>query len=349
MSELKEVGGENGLVKNIREVTQQTVAESQLPTIKGLGFESTVGIYGYPLIWDEEGKLIYVNQGLISKVDRIGDPILRTFDEHIVKRPWDILKRHPRKFAQLLFNGPMRRRGTPEEIAQNAERLGLSDVYVRHPRGIEVAKPEIYTQGRVLQDIYRADLINSSQLDSIDRFQALAAAAQYVRWVHDQYGAIGELLSNDIIFQGFEDGKVVKPILNLPDEIYNPQKHFPENAKKATDILDFLVHIGFEEVRRSDNNWQEIKKALDTIVKAYGNHEVLKVVLSFAQRGRLTLTGDEDFLNLPATIASNRRFRDIFSSHNKARLSYKTEQMGQMRQLIIQSCNNFLDSEKNTN
>lgn len=340
MSESKNAIGNNIQAENkhlghIRRFFQSRTNESTLPTLEGLGYKSTVGIWGGKLIEDNEGKLIYQTTGFISRMDREGDTILRTFDEHIAKRPLQLLKKHPKWFLRHFLPNPLRYRGTPQEIAHNARRLGLGEVYVLHPKGIEIKRPEVYKKGIALQDIYRAEEINSSLLKGINRFAALAEAAKYIRSIHDQFGAVGELLPNDIIFQSIENGHVQKPILNLPDEIYNPKKEITETAKKATDLLDFLVSIGFEELRKSDS-LTEVQKAIKTILENYNDSTVIKTVESFAKRGRLVMVGDEQIINLPNTFF--KRNRALFAIHNKARLSFHEDITAHLRDMIIESC-----------
>lgn len=250
--------------------------------------------------------------------------------------------RHPRFFLRHLLSGPKRYRGTKEEIVANAERLGLGEYYGLHPWGVEIKKPEIYKKGLALQDIYRVNLIGDAPvLQDIDRFQALAAAGEYARQIHDKYGAIGELLSNDIIFQGKEDGKVVNPVLNMPDIVFNQIKKMSLPEQKAMDILDFLNHIGYEELRRS-GDWSTLGKALQTILDHYGDNMVIKAVESLAKRGRLTLRGDEDVLHLKESVTT--KLRPIFSQHNQARLSSSPAFAGKLRKKIIQSCDQYLEA-----
>ena len=61
--------------------------------------------------------------------------------------------------------GAKRYRGSNEEVQENIERLGLSEFYGPHKNGIEIKKPEIYTHGLALQDVYRSDMIDSEKLD----------------------------------------------------------------------------------------------------------------------------------------------------------------------------------------
>ena len=84
---------------------------------------------------------------------------------------------------------------------------------------------------------------------------------------------------------------------------------------------------------------EEAKKALSTILENYDDKEIIALTGSFAKRGRLTLQGDVEVLNLPDSIT--KKGRGIFSQHNKARLSSKTEFEGQLRKEIIDMCKEF--------
>ncbi len=316
--------GSSGFLDKVRETSVSHVNESTLPSREGLGYDSTVGVYGGKMVRDQEGKLVFDNRGIVSKIDKAGDAVLRTYDENLLRHsPLDLLRKHPKWFLKVINpNQPKRYRGTKEEIVRNAQRLGLGDVYGLHPWGVEVKKPEIFTQGRALQDIYRADLINSDKLNEIDRFQALAEAARYIREVHDKYGGIGELLSSDIIFQDFSEGKVGRPILNIPDEVYNPKKNISLTEQKATDMMDFLMNIGMEEMRRSGDESQA-RNAVDIILQDYNDKEIAKVVAMFIARGRLTFTEANSLLRVK-----------MASQHNQARIGIKPEDTAKFKDLV---------------
>ncbi|MCX6720152.1 MAG: hypothetical protein NTV36_03550, partial [Candidatus Staskawiczbacteria bacterium] len=318
---------------------QRTVNESRLPNEE---FESTVGVYGGK-IKIEDGKMVWNNKGPLSTLDKTGDALLRIYDEHPVKDIKKLAKKHPKTAAQKIFApGTKRYRGNKEEIAENIERLGLSEFYGPHKNGIEIKNPEIYTKGLALQDIYRSDLIDSGKLKETDRFQALAEAAKYIRAIHDNHGGIGEVLVSDIIFQENENGKLGKPVLNLPDIVWNKKKATGEKDKKTTDMLDFLSSVYGEELRRSQNP-EEAERALDTVISNYGDKDIVTLIESFIKRGRLTLQGDTKNLNLPNTIT--KKARGIFSQHNKARLASKTSFEGEMKEKIKQACQKFLSKE----
>lgn len=302
-------------VEGIGRKVQGIVNESRMPTE---GFESTVGIYGGKLGTDPEGRMVYDIRGLISKADRFGDPKLRTYDEHLVRKPLKLLRRYPKWFFQFIHPGPKRYRGTQQQMLAHINELGLNEYYGPHPQGIEVKKPEVFRKGLVLQDILRQDLINLDGLKRIDRFQALATATQYVRAIHNQFGAIGELLSSDIIFQTREGDMVKAPVLNIPDIVYNPNKQFGRTEQKATDMLDFLVSVGVEELRYS-GNLNEVKKALEVIVENYGDRQVIHATASLAKRGRLTMHG----------LA--------FNLHNRYRIG-KNDFADPLRQVVVEVC-----------
>lgn len=101
-----------------------------------------------------------------------------------------------------------------------------------HEKGIEIKDTELYTKGLLLQDIYRADLIDSEEVKGFDRFQTLQQAGIYLRNMHDKAGGIGEVLASDIIFKEHENGQVAEPVLNMPDIVYNKEKNIGKKEKR---------------------------------------------------------------------------------------------------------------------
>jgi hypothetical protein len=286
-----------------------------------LDYDSNAGTYGFTLVKEADGKLVFTSSGLWNKIDRVGDRVIRKTDEHVMKRPFEMFKRHPRRFFHQATTEAKRARGEIDKIVENADRLGLSDYYGLHPQGVELKKPELFTKGVNLWDIYSVD---NPALQQIDRISALATAASYIRSVHDTCGAIGEVLPNDIIFQKFEGGNVSEPVLNLPDIVYDAQKYSPEQLRDATepravDLMDFLMSVGASEMQKT-GDWEKVRQALDAIVNGYGESKVIPAVASLAQRGRLALTGK------------------LFSQHNKVRLSMGESDTARLRQLIITDC-----------
>lgn len=277
-----------------RERINKVMNESRLPNEN---YESTVGVYGGRMRHDEAGKMIYDMKGLVSKIDQAGDIFLRNYDEHVMKEPWKLLRRHPELFFKMLLPEPKRYRGRPDEIMANVKALGLEEYYGEHENGIEIKQPELYTQGLALQDIYRADLIDDEKLQSIDRFEALRRSGAYLSQIHQKAG-VGEVLASDIIFMPEGEDNLSKAVLNLPDIVYNEKKEVPLQEKRATDLLDFLANMGMEEARRSENNEAEIVRAMEAILADYNDYNTLLLTTSFVKRGRLMLAGDKKNENL---------------------------------------------------
>lgn len=315
----------------IRGLIQKIVGESRMPTE---GFESTMVIFGGKLTTDPQGRMVLDRRGPVSRVDIAGDYFLRTYDEHVLGNPLKLLDKfhhhwHPGWFWQLLITGPKRHRGTTEEVAGNIQRLGLANFYGPHPWGIEVKKPEVFTKGIPFQDALRVDLINSDRLKGIDRFQALAEVAKYMRTIHDRFGGIGEGVPYRFIFQKQEQGRVLDPVLFIPDIVYSPSKYDPKRFKpgslapalyqKATDYLEFLMSLGFEEYRRS-KDWHLVNQALDKANVSYGDGQVISVTGSFAKRGRITLE------------------HPLFSQHNRSHLGFDPTYAQEIRQKVATAC-----------
>lgn len=341
---------QDGLVRDtVGKTIQGIVNESRLPSEN---YESTVGVYGGKMVTKEDGKLVWDRRGIVSQVDKAGDAILRSYDEHTVAEPLKMLFRRPGLFFKKLFNpGTKRYRGNNEEILENIERLGLSEYYGENPDGIEIKNPEIYTKGIALQDVLRADIIGSDELKSIDRFDAIGKAASYISSMHQEHGAIGEVLVSDIIFQENEDGNLEKPVLNLPDIVFNKDKKETtgEVDKKATDLLDFLASVFSEEYRRGEveeiESDKHLAQALDAVLENYQDENIVALVKSFAKRGRLTLQGDGEFFkSLDKNIS--RAGRGLFSQHNKARLASKKEIEAVMKDKIIEACDRFFEKRQ---
>ncbi len=324
---------DNGMLDTLRLRSQGLVNESRLPSVD---YISTVGIYGGKLMVDADGRLAYNTRGLVSQLDHIGDAMVRTFDEHTVRDLGAMLRRRPKAFVRFLWPGTKRYRGNNAEILENAERLGLGEYYGAHPDGIEIKKPELYTKGRALQDIYRADVIGDEKLKTIDRFQALEAASQYVRDIHDAHGGIGELLVGDIIFQEQDGDAVKRPVLNLPDIVYNAEKVIGIKEKKATDLLDFLASVATEELRRSTGDPASVARALDSILGGYDDRAVITLVKSYVGRGRLTLQGDREMLDLAPNLMTT--LRPLASQHNIARLAVPKDVEAIVKRALVDAC-----------
>lgn len=322
----------------IRNRIQNTVGEAVMPTE---GYASTMAIYGGKLVTDPKGRLVLDRRGIITKLDIIGDYALRTYDEHIMRDPLRLLGkrpqpkqepgqdqpernygRHSRWFLGFLMPGPKRHRGSNKAVDENIKRLGLSEYYGYHPWGIEIKQPEIFTKGIPFQDILRSDLIDTDKLRSIDRFQAVAQVARYMRRIHDEFGGIGEGVPYRFIFQKQEGNQVLDPILFVPDIVYTKSKYATPTDQKATDYLEFLMSIGFEELRRS-NDLELVDRVLNISNQFYGDEKIISAATSFARRGRPTLD------------------HPLFSQHNRSHLGFDPRSTAEIRQKVIEACERF--------
>ncbi|MFA6252732.1 MAG: hypothetical protein WCV69_00460 [Patescibacteria group bacterium] len=328
-----------------RERINKVMSESRLPN---QNYESTVGVYGGRIKQDEAGHMIYDMGGPVSKVDQAGDIFLRNYDEHVMKDPWDMLRRHPKMFFKFFMPGPKRYRGRPNEIMNNVRNLGLEEYYGEHEKGLEILKPELYTQGTALQDIYKADLIGNEALMNIDRFEAVRRAGVYLAQIHEKT-AVGEVLVSDVIFMSEGEDKLAKPVLNLPDIVYNQDKETAEIDKRATDLLDFIVNIGMEEARRSEGDEASVSRALDALLTDYNDYKTLMIVISYIKRGRLMLAGDRKNENLDYPEGSPTKENSyLFSQHNVARMGNRDQNLDVMiKNLSLQALQKKCDILKN--
>lgn len=327
--ENSEGGGRFNPLDTIRKTVQKMVGESRMPTE---GFISSMVIYGGKVREDPKHRMVLDRRGQVSKINIFGDSILRTYDEHVMKNPMQLLKRHPSWFLKFLMPGAKRYRGSQQEIVQNIQRLGLENYYGPHPWGIEIKRPEIFKNGIPFQDVLRADLIHSDRLNGIDRFQALEEVAKYMKHIHDRFGGIGEGVPYRFIFQTLTGNRVLDPVLFIPDIVYsqskyNPNRYDPNKQaatidQKATDYIEFLMSLGFEELRRS-NDLDQVSRILDVANTSYGDQMVIGVTESFARRGRITLE------------------HPIFSQHNRAHLGFDPKYVHEIRQKVIESCEKF--------
>ena len=305
-------------LNKIRDFVNKTVNESRIPTED---YKSTLGVYGGKIEIEDDGKMVWNNKGIISKIDKWGDAILRTYDEHVIKDLGELIRRHPRLFFEFLIPGTKRYRGSKEEIYENIIRLGLEDYYGLHENGIEIKDRDLYLKGLPLQDIFRSDLIDSNKVNGFNKFQALAESAKYLRKIHDEHGGIGEVGIGDFIFKNHENGQVSEPVLNMPDIVFNKEKDISEKEKKATDILDFIISAGAEEFRSSEGDLSSVKEIMESILENYNDKDVINMVKSYIKRGRLTLLGDKESeaVNLPKDTFTTKN-RGLFTKHNEARI-----------------------------
>ena len=335
------------------------LVKNPLPTER---YKSTVGVYGGEIRYDQDGKMVYdtrilrpgIIKGIASGIDVAGDRILRTYDDHVVQNPKNMLLKHPRKFLEFTFGSRApRHRGSTKQILENVKRLGLIEYYGEHPWGIEIKKPEIFKKGIALQDVLRAKEIGDPVLIDIDPLQALREATIYIKKIHDEYGPIGDLIA-DIMFTRKEGGEVKYPVLNIPDVVFTPStrriraikkalgqkteeeinlrvKKVLAAEQKATDVLEYLVHTAFEVIGQSgDSNYT--RRALDVIIEAYADKHILSLVKSFLKRGRPTLPGMEK---------PKGPLKYFFLLHNKVHLSANAQHAHEVRQLAIEELTKF--------
>jgi len=322
-------------LNKVRDTINKTVNESRIPTED---YESTLGVYGGKIKM-EDGKMIWDNRGTVSQIDKWGDAILRTYDEHVVKNLGELISRHPKLFFEFLAPGTKRYRGSKEEIFENIKKLGLEDTYGLHENGIEIKDQDLYRKGLPLQDIYRSDLIDSDTVNGFDRFQALAESGKYLRKIHDEYGGIGEVNIGDIIFKKHENGQVGNPVLNMPDIVFNEEKNISEKEKKATDMLDFIISVGAEEFRSSEGDLGRVKEAMKKVLENYNDKSIINLVKSYIKRGRLTLSGDRESaaVNLPKDTFTTKN-RGIFTKHNEARIVNNRSLEASLKDIGLEVC-----------
>ena len=343
-SEIVERKESSGALDWVRRAVNRIV-ESPPINNEELGYKSTCGVYGAKIHKDAEGKMMWDNRDARSHFDKWGDRILRAWDEHHVKDPIELLDKHPRAFFHMLpfVAQPKRFRGNTEQILENVHRLGLDEYYGPHPAGvIEIKKPEIYTHGIRLQDIFHQNEIPSEALKKIDRFQATQESARYLSKMHAQYGGVGETLVGSFIFTNHTETEVSAPVLNLPDEVYNQDKKTSEREKMATDLLDLLASVGSEEWRVSDN-WDNIQKLLMSILENYEQSDVVELVESLIKRGRLTLPGEEELDEKLSRLA--QALKKAFAWHNTQRVKVGARMTARLRGAILDACENRLKAE----
>lgn len=323
-------------LNKVRDSINGKMNESRIPTEN---YESTLGVYGGKIKMEADGKMVWNNQGVISKIDKWGDTILRTYDDHVVKDLGELISRHPKLFFQFLAPGTKRYRGTKEEIFENVKRLGLENTYGLHENGIEIKDQDLYLKGLPLQDIYRSDLIEGDNVDGFDKLQALEESGKYLRKIHDEHGGIGEVNIGDIIFKKHENGQVSEPILNMPDIIFNEEKNIGEKEKKATDILDFIISVGAEDFRSSGGDLNSVREAMKKVLESYNDKSVISLVKSYIKRGRLTLLGDADSqaVNIPENTFTTKN-RAIFTKHNEARIVNNKDIETSLKDIGLEVC-----------
>jgi hypothetical protein len=362
---MAEIGG-------IAEVSNQFV-KNRLPSEQ---YQSTVGVYGGKIESTPDGKMVYsINQGFFNKIDVAGDKFLRRFDDHVAKEPWKMLTTHPKEFLNVVFKSePMRHRGTKEEIGANIQRLGLSEYYSLSERGIEIKKPEVFTQGIAIKDIFRADQINSPVLKDIDRFQALAEETKYLKSVHEKYGAAGDFI-DDVMFQKKDGARVSEPVLNIPDVVLTPsQRHMArlelENASQMKKAKAKELGISVENVQLDESEQnaveQKVKERISKDQKATDVAELLTWTAFEEFRrsndplsvGKAMTTIIENY-NDPVILSITRSFirrgrptlageemdKGITALHNKVHLGANKEKSAEVRSIIKEKLSDYFNKK----
>ncbi len=328
----------------VRRKANSIVANSPLPSKDGLGYDSTMSVYGAKLVTKPDGRLVYNRLGLTNRIDVAGDSVLRTTDDNRIRRPLRMLLSHPQAFAKLALGRGKRYRGSIGEILANVKRLGLEDSYgpTENRNEIEVKDRDLYTKGIAMQDIYRQEEIGHEAVRGIDRFQALAQAGAYLDQVHTNHGAVGEFNLYHVLFrEKAPDNSVSKPAQTLPDIVWNPNRNTSDLDKKCTDMLDMLSSTACEEFRRSKDA-SLIAKALDAVLSGYKDAKVVETSLSFVKRGRLTLPPQST--ELGGTAEAQGFLQGVLGQHNVQRLGFDKQAANglSIRPLMIAACERWI-------
>jgi hypothetical protein len=327
------ITAESGLDKT-RKTVNSVMAEQKLNP-EGRG--SKVSIYGGKLVTESDGSVVYNMRGLVSTIDRIGDKILRAADDHTIKEPLKMAMRKPKAFAKRVFSSGKRfRTFDPQKMNDHFAKLGLSEYYEGHPDGIKIKNNDVLKKGYNLQDIYQMPELG------IERVPAAGQAANYLRNLHDRADSgIGDTVVMDYTFMKKEGKEVSEPVLFLPNVIYDSEKKTAPVDQKATDLLEFLVSVGSEEYKAS-NDWDNVRKTLDTAVTNYHRdqddnnlHNTLAIARSFIRRGRI---------NMPGSHKS--KIGETTTMHNAQHLQIAPEISAKTRELMLKSIDDFLKAHK---
>src|SRR5690348_4832899 len=91
-----------------------------------LGYTSIANPYGYTLKQLADGTIIFDPKGIKNRSDRFLDKFIRSVDEHVLRDPKALFRRHRGMVMDQVKSGPKRSRGPTEAVLANADRLGLS-------------------------------------------------------------------------------------------------------------------------------------------------------------------------------------------------------------------------------
>jgi hypothetical protein len=309
-------------------------------------------------IWKRQ---LYDTATLLFKGNQFGDGILRSNDDHDQKTWGD--------FLRSIYTGPYRMRHDAASIVESAKKHKLDRFYKKHDHGVEITFPEKEFDGSTtLLDIFRQDLLEYSdepgvgkitdqghleKIKRVDRYDALRVAVMYISNQHKNIGAIGELLSNDIIYQHISDDDQVKnPTFNMPDELFLKKWNLSDTQKEAIELLDFMMCLMGEEyhrqIREGNDPNEGIAKVREIIEESYAlvytkrtdgknkdhkdGKEVLDLVFAMASKGLPNLIGDRDLLDtapeLPVIL------QQYVAIHNRVRLNLDEKAARTVREQI---------------
>ena len=270
---------------------------------------------------------------------------VQTHMQHIVQEA-------PFAWLNKLSITSKRSRGGPKQIVSHAEELrweeegrvrSMGELYGEYREfgalvGLEVKDQNLFKQGASFQDIIRGDAKNVEV--ETDRWKLYREVGKFIRNIHAHSAVgIGELLAADIML--YMDNGNQRMALNIPDIMYRVRpitldktslsdslvgipshvRMSPSRSEQqATDLLDLLTSVAFEEYRRStgeklqdEPTWHNVAQALSSVVEGYlsgpedvrsfrtdgkvlNPDAVMKATKSLAYRGRLTLQGDEEIV-----------------------------------------------------
>lgn len=318
-------------------------------TLPNRFYQSQADLYGGK-IRIEKDPLTGREQTILDTTDRSdktdikGDKMVRAFDDNVIREPLKMLKRHPKQVLKRLpgiAEAKRYRAQTPEETYRVIDRLGLTEYFDPHKKGLLIKHPEIFTDGISLLDIFRQDIIDNTELNRINRFKAIETITEYIKRIHNERGCgLGDTHVLNFIFQKRDGSLASDPTLLLPNMQYNPKLNISLREQKATDLIDFIFSVGTEEARRSHGYEKSIATSIDIILNTYNDPEVINFIKSFMKRGRLTMQAEGKVVERPHSRLLEY-LRPILSMHNKQRMKTDVPTSAGLRNLIIERCEEY--------
>lgn len=114
-------------------------------------------------------------------------------------------------------------------------------------------------------------------------------------------------------------------------EVDQKVKKLIETEQKATDVLEHMIYTGFE-MARIIRNPEIVRQALATVIEAYGDKDILKIVKRFFDRGRPTMPG-------------KGLLRQIFMQHNTKHMGTDRDNAQDVRKIAIEELEKYLKKE----